>query len=476
MPLNFNRRSLLAGAAGTALLPVLAPLHARPGARRPNFLFIMADDLGFADLSCYGRRDYATPHLDRLAAQGVRLTNAYANSPVCSATRTALITGRYQYRLPVGLEEPLTEARNIGLPPDQPTLPSLLRAAGYETILVGKWHLGALPDYSPLKSGYNRFWGFREGGVDYFTHKTVSGDKDLWDGDTPIEETGYLTDLLGDRAIVEMERAAGTGRPFLLSLHFSAPHWPWEGPDDTAIAGGLRQLQHWDGGSMKTYAAMVTRMDHQIGRVLAALRGLGAASDTVVVFTSDNGGERFSDTWPFSGRKTELLEGGIRVPAIIRWPRALPRGHVSAQTAMSMDWAPTFLSAAGVAQAPQSPMDGIDLLPLLRKSVAPTDRILFWRYRTNDQRAVRQGKWKYLKIRDNDFLFDLDEDPLERGNRKHLEPGIHTRLTAAFDAWNADMLPLDPESYMHQLGADRIADRYGNATAGTRPATTPAPE
>lgn len=184
MPLNFNRRSLLAGAAGTALLPVLAPLHARPGARRPNFLFIMADDLGFADLSCYGRRDYATPHLDRLAAQGVRLTNAYANSPVCSATRTALITGRYQYRLPVGLEEPLTEARNIGLPPDQPTLPSLLRAAGYETILVGKWHLGALPDYSPLKSGYNRFWGFREGGVDYFTHKTVSGDKDLWDGDT----------------------------------------------------------------------------------------------------------------------------------------------------------------------------------------------------------------------------------------------------------------------------------------------------
>ena len=165
----------------------------------------MADDLGYADLSCYGRRDYSTPNIDRLAAEGMKFLQAYANSAVCSATRTALITGRYQYRLPVGLAEPLaTGNTNVGLPPDHPTLPSLLRQAGYGTTLLGKWHLGNLPNYSPLKSGYDHFWGFHNGGVDYFTHKPGVGPNsavDLWDDDTPIEQTGYFTTLLGDRAV-----------------------------------------------------------------------------------------------------------------------------------------------------------------------------------------------------------------------------------------------------------------------------------
>ena len=167
----------------------------------------------------------------------MRFMQAYANSAVCSATRTALITGRYQYRLPVGLEEPIAGDRNVGLPPEHPTLPSLLKKAGYGTTLIGKWHLGRLPDYGPLKSGYDHFWGFRGGGLDYFTHKSgiASTDTDdLWDGDAKIHQVGYLTDLLGDRAVAAIGDYAKAKRPFLLSLHFNAPHWPWEGPDDEA--------------------------------------------------------------------------------------------------------------------------------------------------------------------------------------------------------------------------------------------------
>ena len=307
----------------------LAPLAVAPFAflsgtsqppARPNILFIMADDLGFADLSCYGRPDYKTPNIDRLAAQGIRFTQAYANSAVCTATRVALITGRYQYRLPVGLEEPLASpARNIGLPPDHPTLPSLLKKAGYGTMLIGKWHLGWLPDYSPLKSGYDHFYGFRSGAIDYFNHE-----EDLWDQDTLVHNHGYLTDLLGDRTVAAIGDYAKSKQPFLISLHFNAPHWPWEGPDDEAESRRINgHLSDHDGGDQATYGRMVMAMDKQVGRVLEALDKNGLASNTIVVFTSDNGGERFADVWPFSGSKMELLEGGLRIPAIARWP-----GHI----------------------------------------------------------------------------------------------------------------------------------------------------
>ena len=184
----------------------------------------MADDLGYADISCCGRRDYATPNIDRIAERGVRFTQAYANSAVCSATRLALITGRYQYRLPLGLEEPLAGKTDVGLPPGHPTLPSLLRNAGYATSLIGKWHLGVLPAFGPLQSGYDRFWGFRTGALDYYSHRNSRGEDDLWDGDVAVCQPGYMTDLLGDRAVDTIERHARDQRPFLLSLHFSAPH------------------------------------------------------------------------------------------------------------------------------------------------------------------------------------------------------------------------------------------------------------
>ena len=311
-------------------------MHLGSGNRQPpNIVFIMADDLGYADVSCYGRPDISTPKIDGLAAKGVRFLQAYANSAVCSATRTALITGRYQYRLPIGLEEPLA-GRDVGLPPDHPTLPSLLKKAGYGTTLVGKWHLGLLPKFGPLQSGYDHFYGFRGGAVDYYTH--ANRKDDLWDDDVQVHQMGYLTDMLGSRAVDVVNGYAKSGRPFLISLHFNAPHWPWEAPGDQAESNRLRSassLFDFDGGSQKTYQRMIQEMDLQIGRVLEALDANGMAENTIVIFTSDNGGERFADTWPFTGRKTELLEGGLRIPAIISWPARIPQGRTTEQVAVN---------------------------------------------------------------------------------------------------------------------------------------------
>lgn len=460
-----TRRAAIGGALGTAALAATVPGFAHTPGRKPNFLFIMADDLGYADLSCYGRRDYETPVLDRLAMQGTRFTHGYANSAVCSATRVGLITGRYQYRLPVGLVEPLSNNAGVGLPADHPTMPSLLRGLGYHTSLIGKWHLGELPNHGPLKSGYDEFWGIRQGGVDYFTHK-IYGEEDLWDGDTLIEENGYLTELLADKALLTLEERSREDRPWLMSFHLTAPHWPWEGPDDRDVSqrldakdGGLAIL-HYDGGNLATYAEMVTYMDAQIGRILEKLTELGMDQDTVVVFTSDNGGERFSDTWPFTGRKTELLEGGIRVPTIVRWPGLSMPGTVSDTPVMSMDWLPTFLAAAGGAPHPQFPSDGVDVRPAVAgRSMA--ERPLFWKYKNNGQQAARIGKWKYLQIAGNTFLFDVVADPLERGNLKEREPETFARLVEAWQRWNAGMLAHPDETNSAGFTGAVMADRFG---------------
>src|SRR5262245_2146656 len=269
---GISRREFLGATAGAPLTLLAASQNTRRADPPTNFVFIMADDLGYADLSCYGRRDYTTPNIDSLASGGMRFTQAYANSAVCSATRTALITGRYQYRLQVGLDEPLSATnRGVGLPPEHPTLPSLLKKAGYGTSLIGKWHLGWLPNFGPLKSGYEHFWGFRGGGLDYFTHKSgiaSSDTDDLWEDDVKIQQTGYLTDLFGDRAVSTINDYAKANRPFFLSLHFNAPHWPWEGPGDEAESKRIRTMADYDGGSLETFARMVRQMDLQVGRVL----------------------------------------------------------------------------------------------------------------------------------------------------------------------------------------------------------------
>jgi arylsulfatase A-like enzyme len=469
MPTKFTRRDVLAGAGALTLAARSARVSAQQP--KPNVIFIMADDLGYADVSCYGRREYTTTNVDRLAQSGMRFLHAYSNSAVCSATRTALITGRYQYRYPLGLEEPLN-TRDVGLPPDAPTLPSLLKKAGYSTALIGKWHLGEAPKYGPALSGYDRFYGIYGGASDYFEHANL-----LWDGPEKANGDGYLTHLLADRAASTVQTFARARAPFLISLHFTAPHWPWEGPDDEeesryVMRDGLRGVNHFDGGSLATYAKMVLAMDAGIGRVLAELERAGIADNTIVIFTSDNGGERFSDTWPFSGKKLELLEGGIRVPAIVRWPGVVRAAATSDQTIMSMDWLPTLLAAAGAATDPSSPPDGIDFGAQLRggPSVA---RKLFWRYKHNSQQAMRDGDWKYLKIQDSTFLFNVVDDPLERANFKNRRREVYERMTAEWRAWDATMLPLDPASFTAGHGSNEVADHVGAPVRVRTPAAPP---
>src|SRR3954469_14811099 len=257
---------------------------------KPNFVFILADDLGYADLGCYGGRSAATgtscsPNLDRMAAEGLRFTDGYANSSVCSPSRFALITGRWQYRLRGGADEPMaTRTRgnpDLGLPPGHPTLPSLLAAAGYSTALSGKWHLGFPPHFGPLQSGYQEFFGVMSGGVDYFTHRDSAGIHDLCEGETEVHRPGYLTDLITDRAVDYIGRQS-TKKPFLLSVHYTAPHWPWETREDEAVANSIEKIIHTDGGSVPTYQKMIHHMDEGIGRVLKALEGIDAAENTIV--------------------------------------------------------------------------------------------------------------------------------------------------------------------------------------------------
>ena len=461
-----RRRFVQTSVAGSLVLPSLGlGRAARAQSTKPNVVFIMADDLGYADVSSYGQRDFKTPNIDRLAAEGLRFTQAYANSAVCSATRTGLITGRYQYRLPVGLEEPINETTpsDVGLPPNHPTLPSLFKAAGYGTSLVGKWHLGPLPGFSPLKSGYDHFFGIWLGASDYFNHGPDSP-RPLFEQEVPVERHGYMTSLLADRAVQTIESYARSKQPFLLSLHYTAPHWPWEGPDDQQeskrIAGRLR---HHDGGTRKTYAAMVQSLDSNIGRVLQALDAHGLGANTIVVFTSDNGGERFSDTWPFSGMKTELLEGGLRIPAIVRWPGPIAPGMVSEQVMITMDWMPTLLAAAGLQMRPDYPADGENLLRTLTDGAPARQRKLYWRYKSGAQRAVRDGDLKYLRIAGNEHLFDVVQDPRERANLKDRRKDDFERLKVDWDTWNATMLPERPRPAAYTYTGSNLADRYGVA-------------
>ena len=433
----------------------MASLHGR----RPNVVFIVADDLGHADLGCYGGRAApfgpVSPCLDAMAAEGLRFTDGYANSPVCSPTRFALMTGRYQYRLRGAAEEPINMkaqgSATLGLPPAHPTLPSLLREAGYRTALVGKWHLGYPPHFGPLKSGYERFYGPLSGGVDYFSHCGTSGAHDLWDGEAEARSHGYLTDLLTDRAVALVDEWAGAGAPFFISLHYTAPHWPWETREDAGrsprIHGKLFDLA---AGNVATYQRMIHHMDEGIGRLREALRARGVLDDTLVVFTSDNGGERFSDNWPLVGGKMDLTEGGIRVPWIASWPAAIAPGGVSAQHCLTMDWSATVLAAAGATPHRDYALDGVSLLDVLAGG-APFERAMHWRMKHRGQRALRHGRWKYLRVDGHDYLFDIQADARERANLGGADPERLAAMRADWEAWN-DAMPAVPEDATVSLG------------------------
>ncbi len=460
---GIGRRDFVAGlATASAIAGSSLSAGAPRSPRLPNIIFIMADDLGYADLSCTGSRNNKTPHIDSLAANGLMLKQGYANSSVCSPTRTGLLSGCYQQRFRVGLEEPIGQntPEGIGLPYDRRTIASVMRAQGYQTALVGKWHLGDPPKHGPLSHGYDSFFGIAQGGADYFRHKAVMGGKEqgpgLWNGNEEVAREGYLTDLFGDEA-VRLIKGPRT-KPLFLSLHFNAPHWPWEGREDAEVARTMQNFFHFTGGSLETYAKMVAAMDDNVGKVLAALKAKGELENTLIVFTSDNGGERYSDTWPFTGIKGELLEGGIRVPILMQWPGQIVRESVSQQVMISMDFLPTFLAIAGGTAKPGE-FDGVDLSAHITGKAAVTERTLFWRFKADEQAAVRQGDWKYLKLGGKEHLFNVVTDPRERAELRDAQPEKMHALRALYDKWNSQMLPYPLNSYS-QSNKQFYPDRY----------------
>ncbi len=433
-----DRRVFLKGMGGIAAAAALPGYPDRPAARgAPNIVLIVADDLGYGDLSITGRSDYRTPVIDQIAHDGALLTQAYSSAPVCTPSRVALMTGRYPARYTAGLYEPLT-TQAVGLEPRPATLARLLRNAGYDTALVGKWHLGLLPQFHPQRHGFDEFYGFLGAGADYNSHadvvtRTVSH---FQDGGKPIRVEGYLTDLFTDRAvrIVKQQRR----KPFFLSLQYNAPHWPWQGPGDQPYPDTLGTSA---GGSPETYARMMRSMDEGIGRILEVVHRRRLERDTLVVFTSDNGGERFSHMGPFSEGKLTLREGGIRVAAVARWPGVIRAGSRCEQVCVTFDLTATAAGLAGARADSAAPFDGIDLMPALRGG-APRSRDLYWRLaQRRQQKALRSGDWKYFETaREGEHLFDLTADPGEKRNLRAERPEVLAELKRKYTSWERGML------------------------------------
>jgi arylsulfatase A-like enzyme len=414
---------------------------------RPNVLLIMMDDIGYGDIGSYGVSDAKTPNLDRLAGEGVRLTDAYANGPVCTPTRAALITGRYQQR--VGLEGALTDTQadhERGLPAAGTSLPALLRKNGYVTGLVGKWHLGSKPEFGPNAHGFDEFFGFLGGAHDYYRHTRADGTSDLYENSTPVSTTTYLTDEITQRAVRFIDRHAA--RPFFLEVAYNAVHWPFQPPDlpvsDPRRDGNRPLRQMPDSPHPATrgdYVRMLERADDGVGAILAALERSGVAQNTLVIFTNDNGGEWLSRNAPLHHRKGTIWEGGIRVPLILRWPGRLPRGATSKQVAITLDLTASILAATGTAVPAEYRPEGIDILPSLARQVPLIERQLFWRILRPErtQKAARSGRWKLLADGGVYLLFDLDDDPGERHDLAAEHRDRVVTIKALLTAWEADV-------------------------------------
>lgn len=430
---------LVVVASGVAALCLGAQAFAQ---QKPNVVVFLADDMGYADTGPFGAKDIRTPHIDRLAREGVRLTNSYSNGPVCTPTRAGLMTGRYQQR--AGLEWALLPTdKGKGLPESEITIARILKGAGYATAIFGKWHLGGESEFNPRVHGFDKFFGITGGNADMYSHENRFGTHDLWEDTEKVGKTGYLTEILGDRAAEWI--SAHSREPFFLYVPFNAVHWPFQAadrPDD------VRNLQTWyDGTRPKDYAPMLEAMDAAIGRVLAALDKHGLAQNTLVIFTNDNGGERLSDNTPLFHQKATLWEGGIRVPSIVRFPGRLPAGKVSNQVTMTMDFAASILAATGAGTPAGRKLDGINLLPVLGGKQAPVERTLFWRIDRADrnQKAVRQGNWKYVRDGAIEMLFDLERDVSERTNISFRHPEKLAALRNAMQEWEAELERTPPK-------------------------------
>jgi arylsulfatase A-like enzyme len=413
---------------------------------RPNVIFIMTDDLGYGDIGVYGGTDIATPRLDRLAREGIRFTDFYANASNCSPTRTGFLTGRYQQRY--GIERPLSARGNVdglGLDADGRTLPQLLKNSGYATGLVGKWHLGYEDNQVPNAHGFDYFFGFQAGYTDYYRHTDGNGNPDLWQNRQQISEDGYMTDMITERAVAFIE--ANAGSPFFLSVQYNAPHWPYQLPDSPSVAvDNGTHLQPYDDnpGTREIYAAMVERADQGVGQIVDAVDAAGLSENTLIIYTNDNGGEWLSRNDPLFENKSSIYEGGIRVPAMLRWPGTIPAGRVTDQVGITMDLTRTILVAAGAELPSDLDLEGIDLLPIITGESPEVPRTLFWRTR-GGQRAVRSGNWKYITqypgVGERNFVFDLRLDVGEHNDLAWSAQGqaVARKLRPLLDAWEAEV-------------------------------------
>ncbi len=422
-------------------------------ADRPNVVLIMTDDVGYGDIGSYGAPDVNTPNLDRMADDGVMFTDFYANGPLCTPTRVGLVTGRYQGR--VAIERALGHESSGdpgGLPATGRSLPQLLKTNGYATGLVGKWHLGHKDAFSPSAHGFDYFFGFKAGYIDYYAHTDGGGQLDLFENDTRVDVPGYMTDLITERSVEFIEQNAQ--RPFFLSVQYNAGHWPYQPPDKPSVArDNARHLQPYDPatGTREDYVAMLERADDGIGEILAALADQGLAENTMVIFTNDNGGEWLSRNAPLFHRKWTLWEGGIRVPTIFRWPGRIPPGRVTHQVGITMDLTATILAGTHTTVPEEARLEGINLLPILEGQTPEVERNLFWRTRVGNQfqRAVRSGDWKLLVDGRATLLFNLDSDIGERFDMANQRQDIARRLRQLLTEWEADV---DAEAKAFQQG------------------------
>jgi arylsulfatase A-like enzyme len=440
---SLSRRGFLghsaAYMAAAGLLPRWANAAAAP---KPNIVLIVMDDGGYGDIGSYGGPDIRTPNIDSLARDGARLTDFYANGPSCSPTRAGLISGRYQQRFAIEapFQNPST-SEEVGLPVTGRALPQLLKNTGYATALIGKWHLGYKPEFSPNRHGFDYFYGFKAGYIDYYQHTNGDGRPDFFENDKPVAHDGYMTDLITDRSI-RFINDSGT-KPFFLEISYNAPHWPYQVPDMPSTAvDHARHLQPNDspGPTRAEYVAMFERADRGVGQILAALAQRGLADNTIVIYTHDNGGEWLSRNAPLFNRKQTVWEGGIRVPLLVRWPGKVQAGIVSGQVGITMDLSASLLAAAGATVPPGPAFEGIDLLSILAGRSGGRERTLFWRITGPiNQKAVRSGDWKLVVDGASSLLFNVRSDVGERNDLTSQRQDIVRQLRPLLDAWEADV-------------------------------------
>ena len=440
---------------GLQLLPSSA--SAKEQGTRPNIVFIMVDDMGYGDLPSYGATDVRTPNLDRFAAQGVRLTNYYAAGAECTPTRTALMTGLYPQRIGgmecaigtgnVGRYDDairLRETHDLGLPAEQSVLASSLQKSGYRTAVFGKWHLGYEPKHHPLEHGFDQFFGFLGGYVDYYRHREFSDLDVLFNGQKPVEAEGYMTGLITDRAVQFVDEASSRN-PFFLYVAYSVPHFPFQPPGSDP--GKMVAKEELTLGTRKNYVAMLEDMDRGVGQILESLDKRGLTDNTLVVFASDHGAIAPGSNAPFQGFKSGLFEGGIRTACMMRWPGHLPAGTISNQPTITMDLTTSFVHAGNGKTPAGYKSDGIDIVGHLSQRLPDTERTLAWRAKREDRvwRAIRHGDWKLVtRFEDgkrDEWLFNLKTDPAEKIDQSENHSKLKVQLSSQLVAWETETSP-----------------------------------